>query len=157
MERLKGRDIKAWLAVFLLLFYWLGGGCPPKKDPKDCPVKIFCPGSTSNLKSEGASNTRTTVEPRLKLPTSSPFFQNFPAYDFSCEPAPRVVLGVFVRRSFWWFGFTFSFESFFGNRLSNRNYQLDQRQFLLTRHSLHPRLSWKKIHISMRQLKPPFR
>ena len=38
-----------------------------------CPYFTVCPGFTVNLKSAGASNSNTTVEPKLKSPIWSPF------------------------------------------------------------------------------------
>ncbi|RUS19849.1 hypothetical protein BC937DRAFT_86811 [Endogone sp. FLAS-F59071] len=49
--------------------------------PNACPICVFCPASTLNLKSNGASNTSTTVEPRQNPPISSPATSGFPPRD----------------------------------------------------------------------------
>lgn len=46
--------------------------------PSPSPTLIRCPGCRLKLKSFGASNSRTMVEPRLNSPTGSPFRKTMP-------------------------------------------------------------------------------
>lgn len=63
-----------------------------QRPPSPSPILIGCPGCKLKLKSFGASNRRTMVDPRLNSPTAAPFCKATPSAGTETTPSSLPLL-----------------------------------------------------------------